>query len=546
MRRALTPRTHLEDLKKEAKRWLGALRAGDAAARARLARVFPNAPDSLGLRDIQHALALEHGLPGWALLKTALAELQPHVDDSARAIAIQALLAGAARGDIARVSAILDAHPDVVSECGLLPGHSGMRTALHFAINGPHEAIVRLLLECGADPNVRCEGDAATPLHFAAEREHLGIIRLLIEHGADPIGHGDYHELEVIGWATCFGTARKDVVDYLLAHGARHNVFSAVATGNVDRIRALAAQSPDDLDRRMDLTNQRRRPLHLAVVKQQPASLTTLLQLGAPTEALDEAGLTPLDQAALSGEAVMAASLLHAGAEVRLPAAVALGRTADIARLLRDDPACLRPGHRWGHLILRACERGSGRLVEMLTGLGASVDVRDDPKTSVDGTYGYTPLHVAGFRGNVEAATVLLKHGADVAAREDKYCGTPAGWANYAGHTDVRDLILTGAIDLFEAIDFDLIDRIPGILDRDPEALDRPFGHYVTGRPNAQQWWPDAWCTPLAVAVLKNKVAIARVLIERGADLAVRDPDGRALRDLAHAPGREGVAALFP
>ena len=81
-----------------------------------------------------------------------------------------------------------------------------------------YEAMVRLLLDRGADPNVRCEGDSATPLHFAAEKEAVDMIRLLVEHGADPIGEGDYHELEVIGWATCFGKGRKDMIDYLIAH----------------------------------------------------------------------------------------------------------------------------------------------------------------------------------------------------------------------------------------------------------------------------------------------------------------------------------------
>jgi hypothetical protein len=288
MTRAITLRTNLDDLRKEAKRWLKALRAGDADARARLRQIYANAPDSLGLRDVQRALALEYGQPGWVRLKAAIAGLRAADNDGSRTSAIQDLLAAAGRGDAERVTAILDAHPDIVSERGLLPGHTGLRTALHFAINGPHDAVVRCLLERGADPDVRCEGDAATPLHFAAEREHLGIIQLLIEHGADPIGHGDYHELDVIGWATCFGRARRDVVDYLLAHGARHNIFSAVAMGDVGAIRALALKSSDDLDKRMDLTNQRRRPLHLAIVKQQPAALTTLLELGAPTESLDE------------------------------------------------------------------------------------------------------------------------------------------------------------------------------------------------------------------------------------------------------------------
>ena len=59
----------LDNLKKEAKRWLKALRGGDEEARARLARAYPEAPAVPSLRAIQHALALEHGLPGWTALK---------------------------------------------------------------------------------------------------------------------------------------------------------------------------------------------------------------------------------------------------------------------------------------------------------------------------------------------------------------------------------------------------------------------------------------------------------------------------------------------
>ena len=65
------PRRTLESLKKEAKRWLAALEAGDAAARQRLVAAFGDAPATPGLRDVQHALAREHGFDGWIDLKAA-------------------------------------------------------------------------------------------------------------------------------------------------------------------------------------------------------------------------------------------------------------------------------------------------------------------------------------------------------------------------------------------------------------------------------------------------------------------------------------------
>jgi len=397
-------------------------------------------------------------------------------------------------------------------------------------------------LQRGADPNVRCEGDYAFPLHFAAEKQHFPIIRLLVEHHADTNGEGDYHELGVIGWATAWDYihANREIVDYLTAHGAQHNIFSAVAMGEVETIRKLVARSPADLERGMDLVNKRRHPLHLAVVKKRPESLTALLGLGADMEALDEAGFTALDQAALRGETAMAQTLLDRGAKIRLPAAVALPRTRELSRLLRDDPACLNPGKRWGHLIVRASEQSSGTVLENLIRAGASVNVRDDPKTAVDCTSGYTPLHAAAFHGNVSAVSVLLKHGASVSVREEKYHGTPAGWVNYAGHTEAGNLILQGPVDLMEAVENGLTERILAILAEEPDQLNRPFSDYPLYPLNDEGWY-----TPLVLGVVQGRVESVRVLLDQGADAAVRGPDGRSLCELAEEQGHEQIAELL-
>jgi hypothetical protein len=65
-------RRSLDSLKKEAKRWLAALRVNAADARARLERALPEAPSIPTLRDVQHALAREHGFAGWSALKRAI------------------------------------------------------------------------------------------------------------------------------------------------------------------------------------------------------------------------------------------------------------------------------------------------------------------------------------------------------------------------------------------------------------------------------------------------------------------------------------------
>ena len=57
-------------------------------------------------------------------------------------------------------------------------------TPLQSAVAGNHNAIVKMLLKGGANPNVR-EGGGFTPLHAAAGHGNVEIIQLLIFAGAD-------------------------------------------------------------------------------------------------------------------------------------------------------------------------------------------------------------------------------------------------------------------------------------------------------------------------------------------------------------------------
>jgi hypothetical protein len=76
MSRSLTSASTLENLKREAKRRLRALHAHDGDARARPERVTPGAPAQPTLRDVQLALAREHGLAGWTDLKREVGRIE--------------------------------------------------------------------------------------------------------------------------------------------------------------------------------------------------------------------------------------------------------------------------------------------------------------------------------------------------------------------------------------------------------------------------------------------------------------------------------------
>jgi len=300
-------------------------------------------------------------------------------------------------------------------------------------------------------------------------------------------------------------------------------------------IHAAVAADRASLSRVMDRTNRRRTALHLAVVKRQPEALAALLALGADPERPDQAGLTPLDQAALDGDAALAGALLAHGATLQLPAAVALGRTADVERLLSAEPGCLAAGARWGTLIVRAAERAPGPVIETLVRHGASVDAVDGSTTAIDGTGRYTALHAAAWHGNTSAADALLRLGADPRVRDGKYHATPAGWADYAGRRATCDRILEADIDVFDAIACGTASRVVAILEADPPALERPLGG---DDPD------DAWQSPLAWAALRDKPDMVRLLLARGARVPAA-PDGRLLADAVAAQGLSRIAELL-
>src|SRR5262249_60186578 len=106
-----------------------------------------------------------------------------------------------------------------------------------------------------------------SPLYCAALRRSLVSNRLQDEAGADVQGNGDDYEVGVLGWATCFRQVHEEVATYLLAHGARLNLWTAIALDRVDDIRAMIGDQPALLAQRMTRNQHRRTPLHHAAAK---------------------------------------------------------------------------------------------------------------------------------------------------------------------------------------------------------------------------------------------------------------------------------------
>jgi ankyrin repeat protein len=197
------------------------------------------------------------------------------------------LFNAARNGEVDRLAALLDKFPEKLRARDKPYEH----TLLHVAAFAGHSASVDLLLKRGLDVNAREKGDNTYAMHWAAAAGHLDVVRRLADAGGDVVGHGDDHELEVIGWATTWDgsdeTAHRAVADFLVSRGARHHIFSAIAFNLTKEVRRIVAEDSSSLSRPMSHNEGYQLPLHFAVARNLPEMVALLLELGADPRVRD-------------------------------------------------------------------------------------------------------------------------------------------------------------------------------------------------------------------------------------------------------------------
>ncbi len=186
-------------------------------------------------------------------------------------------------------------------------------------------------------------------------------------------------------------------------------------------------------------------------------------------------GTTPLHWAVRSNDLATVNKLLAAGADAK--AANRYGVTP----------------------LYLACENANPAMIERLLKAGA------DPNAV--STEGETALMTVARTGVVEAAKVLLDHGAKVDAREEWHGQTALMWAVDEQHPAmVKELIAHGA-------DVNAVSNI------------NKWERQNTAEPR-EKWLPMGGLTPLLFAARQGCVECEQILLEAGAKIDTTDPDG--------------------
>jgi len=235
--------------------------------------------------------------------------------------------------------------------------------------------VVTRLLRAGADVNV-ANDYGVTPISLGCTNRNAAVVRKLLEAGADP------NQATMMGEAplmTCARTGSAEGVAALLHHGATVDaregshgqtaLMWAVTQNKPDVVRVLIAHGAD-VDARSDV--------HLLPVSYgegDPFSLTVLEP---------QRGSTPLLFAARHGRIENARLLIDAGADVNVKAP-------------NDQSA-----------LVIASFSGQGKFAAFLLEQGANPNNADA---------GYTALHTAVSRGDLELVKALTAHGADPNSR---------------------------------------------------------------------------------------------------------------------------------
>jgi ankyrin repeat protein len=579
MTRRITPQTSLDNLKKEAKRWLAALRASDNEARARFERAHPSAPAKPSLRHVQFALAREHGFAGWPDLKDALTNDGPEQEKLVHRFLEYACPDHHVRGRpahlIARGAAMrmLERHPEIA--------RANLYTAI---VCGEIEEVERLLREspelARAKSSAAAEdrtgvggaGDifkdispkgwepllylAFTRLPLAKANDNaVAIARLLLDRGADPNVHfmaGDSKYTPLVG---VIGEGEEDrpphphrdeLARLLMERGA--NPFDIQVVYNIHfhakvmwfmRLMHEFSATPERqaawADPEWEMVGMggygtgARWHLWIAIQHNDVELAEWCLAHGAnPNSGPPRAKTLPqgslYEYAMQLGHHEIAELLVSHGAtrvEVTIDPEMTFINACmrldrdEVVRISREHPEYLKSTK----AIFHAAEHDRADVIAMLLDLGVPIEIEDPKKQR--------PLHIAASHDALQVAQLLIDRGAKIDPVEENWSNTPIDFAVYQELPRMIDLLAKYTRDIGNLVFTGHVSRVRELLAADPKLATMTWD----GTPLF--WLPDD---------NEKAVEIVDLFTAFGADAGFRRKDGATAADIARRRGLDEAA----
>ncbi|BES89155.1 Ankyrin repeat [Nesidiocoris tenuis] len=322
-------------------------------------------------------------------------------------------------------------------------------TPLHLAAVRGHVEIVKYLLDHRANPNAKCT-DKMSPLHYAASRGHVDVVTMLIERGSniDSLDSSDRTPLKLAASRDLY-----QVVKIFVKSGAKVNIedvkgYTALCEAVWQKNVAMASLL---LEVGAKLTPT---PflLHYAILHRHCEMVELLLKAGAMVNIRDDHGSTPLIVAAVTAQPPIIRLLLRYGAQVDFCGG--LSWKTPLISVLQSN-----------HI-----PTDLGVILELILG-GADVD---------KACWDTTPLVAALCHRKVDAASLLLRHGASINPRHGAKFHDPMIFARRIGALSaVQAIVLCG---------YDLWKNCPEITKCLPDV--KPDPNNVNGWLQAQKFTP--------------------------------------------------------
>jgi ankyrin repeat protein len=318
----------------------------------------------------------------------------------------------------------------------------------------------------------------------------------------------------------------------------RRAAAEAVAPDDPDLARLLAAVSAGETQAASALLARRpalaaahgpegQTALHVAAQCNDPNLAMLLVAYGADTEAkFGQSGHSALSWAVTCNARECAQTLVRLGAQPDLFCAAGIGALDEVEACFDADGALLPGASRTGSSRLAAdgsrlpcppttareqvsdalyiaCRNGHAEVVRFLLG--------KNPELSFRAYMGATPLHWAYFSGSRAVVRLLEQAGADTEARDDSLRCTPRAFGICAPANWGFTFLVRARL-----------------------AEDPALAKIADGR-----------TTPLHEAAKSGSAEVVRLLLEHGADRALKNGDGKTALELATERGHVELAELL-